>query len=164
MCGSRREMQDDRAGCGRRSKAMRLLALCVGAGVLASAGPATADAALRSAANGNLAAFSGGLVQTNGTLTAVSGGYGPDTQSFSAAYSGTGGGAASGSFQVRWKPGQTVSYGAAFELPTGFHAATAGLQTLLRWDSRPESSGAVEHEGVVIDYSNDMASLVDSTV
>ena len=164
MCGSRSRVQDDRAGCGRRGNAKRLLALCVGAGLLASAGPATADAALRSAANGNLAAFSGGLVQTNGTLTAVSGGYGQDTQSFSAAYSGTGGGAASGSFQVRWKPGQTVAYGAAFELPTGFHTATAGLQTLLRWDSRPESSGAVEHEGIVIDYSNNMASLVDTTV
>ncbi|MDQ6821731.1 MAG: hypothetical protein M3076_15590 [Actinomycetota bacterium] len=138
--------------------------MCLAIALIATLGPATAQAALLSAADENLAAFSGGLVQTNGTLTAVSGGYGRDAQSFSATYSGTGGGAASGSFQVRWKQGQTVSYGAAFELPTGFHSATAGSQTLLRWDSRPEASGAVEQEGVVVDYSNDTASLVDTTV
>jgi murein DD-endopeptidase MepM/ murein hydrolase activator NlpD len=160
---SRSRVPDSRRN-GGRCRIRQLSSLCLAIGLLAVIGTTSAHAALVSAANGNLAGFSGGLEQTNGMLTAVSGGYGQDTESFSAAYSGTGGGAASGSFQVRWKQGQTVTYGAAFDLPAGFHAATAGLQTLLRWDSRPASNGAVEQEGLVIDYSNDMASVVDTTV
>ena len=137
--------------------------LCAAAliGIIA---PTSAGAAVVSASDGNIAAFTGGLSQVNGTLTAVSDTYGADTQVFSASYSGTGGGSASGALNVNWKRGQTVAYGAAFELPSAFHTATQGQQTLLRWEGTPEQNGAVEQEGIVVDYSNDTASLIDTTV
>ena len=165
MSASRSSVQHDLPGGDRRGKTRWGLPLCLGVmALIPMLLPGTAQATLVSAADGNLAAFSGGLTQVNGTLAAVSGGYGADTQAFSATYSGSSGGVASGSFRVHWKQGQTVAFGAAFDLPTGFHAATAGQQTLLTWDSRPELNGAVEHEGVVVDYTDDTASLVDTTV
>jgi murein DD-endopeptidase MepM/ murein hydrolase activator NlpD len=127
--------------------------------------PASADASLLSAADGNLASFSGGLSQVNGTLTAIGGRYGRDTKTFGAMYSGSGPiGLASGSFKVRWKQGQTVAYGAAFYLPPGFHAATAGQQALLTWDNSPGNGGRYAQDGVVIDYSDNLAYLVAGTV
>jgi len=126
--------------------------------------PAAADARLLTAANGNLAAFDGGVSQVSGTLTAVDGTYGADSQIFQASYTGTSGGAASGSFNVNWKRGQTVAFGAAFELPSGFHTAVTGEQSLLRWGGAPESGGRIERDAVVIDYSDDTASLIAETV
>jgi murein DD-endopeptidase MepM/ murein hydrolase activator NlpD len=130
---------------------------------LALLAPAAAGATLLSAGNGNLAAFNGGVSQVNGTLTAVAGSYGADSRIFQSSYAGTGGGAASGSFKVKWNRGQTVAFGAAFELPSGFHTATAGEQSLLRWSGAREPGGSVEQDAVAIDYSDDTASLVAQT-
>jgi murein DD-endopeptidase MepM/ murein hydrolase activator NlpD len=73
-------------------------------------------------------------------------------------------GQASATFKVHWRQGQTVSYGAAFYLPQGFHTATTGHQALLRWDSFPGASGRVQQGGVVIDYRDNSGYLVTSTV
>ncbi len=84
---------------------------------------------------------------------------------FDASYSGTGGtGQASGTFNVAWTPGETVTFGAAFYLPPAFHTATEGEQTLLRWDSSPDSGGQVQQGGVVINYGDDSAYLIAKTV
>jgi hypothetical protein len=124
---------------------------------------ATAQAALVSAAAGQLGAFNGGITQLNGTLTAVDQPYGVDAQTFAATYTGTGAdGMARGSFNVHWTPGQAVTYGAAFNLPSGFHAAASGHQALLRWDNFPGRSGQVEQGGVVVDYSDNQGYLVDA--
>jgi murein DD-endopeptidase MepM/ murein hydrolase activator NlpD len=127
---------------------------------------APAAGAVLSASNGNLAAFTGGVTQAGGTLTAVSAADGTDTEAFDASYSGSGGGSgeASGAFNVAWSQGQTAVYGAAFYLPPGFHTATEGEQSLLRWDSAPDQSGQVQQGGVLINYGDDSAYLVSKTI
>ena len=126
---------------------------------------AGARAALVSATDGHLASFSGGISQVNGTLTAVSRRYAADAHTFAATYSGAGAtGIARGSFDVGWKPGQTVAYGAAFYLPPGFHTATEGQQALVIWDSFPGMGGRYFEGGVVVDYSDNSAYLVTDTI
>jgi murein DD-endopeptidase MepM/ murein hydrolase activator NlpD len=101
----------------------------------------------------------------NGTLLPVRARYGADTKVFLATYSGTSGTAAArGSLKVRWKPGQSVAYGAAFYLPANFHAAAQGQQALLRWDSVPGADGTVQQNGIVVDYSDNFAYLVAATI
>lgn len=137
--------------------------LLAAATMLIAAGPA--QAVLVSATNGHLHSFTGGISQVNGALSAVGQPYGADAQTFSATYTGSGpGGMARGSFNVHWRPGQTVVYGAAFNLPSDFHAASAGQQALLRWDNSPGRGGQIEQGGVVIDYSDNQAYLVDAVV
>jgi hypothetical protein len=132
---------------------------------IAAVAPGAADASLVSARAGNLGAFSGGIQQVNGTLTATGPGYGTDAATFAATYSGTGGaGQASGTFNVQWRQGQSVAYGAAFYLPPNFHAAPTGQQALLTWDSLPDVGGRSEQAGVVIDYSDNAGYLVANTV
>ena len=144
--------------------AFALLGLVVAVGIAAVA-PAAADASLVSARAGDLEAFSGGIQQVNGTLTATGPGYGADAATFAATYSGAGAaGQASGTFNVQWRQGQSVAYGAAFYLPPNFHTAPTGQQGLLTWDSLPDTSGRSEQDGVVIDYSDDAGYLVASTV
>lgn len=127
--------------------------------------PASADGALLSATDGNLASFSGGVSQVNGTLTSISVRYGRDARTFAATYSGAGAiGLASGAFSVHWKRGQAVAYGAAFYLPPAFHTATVGQQALLTWDNSPGTGGRYAQGGVVIDYSDDLAYLVSATI
>jgi murein DD-endopeptidase MepM/ murein hydrolase activator NlpD len=149
-----------------RSLGRAALLLCLGLVALVTMlTAAPARAALVSAADGDLASFSGGVSQLNGTLTAATGTYGADTEVFAATYSGNGaGGLARGSFNVGWKQGQTVAYGAAFYLPPGFHAATSGQQAVLRWDSFPGQAGRFEQGGVVVDYSDNLGYLVGATV
>jgi len=118
--------------------------------------PSAANATLVSARNGNLAAFSGGVSTTGGALTATADRYGGDRKTFSAAYTGPGGAAVGGSLSVDWTPGQRVAWGAAFRLAPGFHAATEGQHEIIGWE------GGVTQEGVVIDYSDDLAYLVSS--
>jgi hypothetical protein len=127
--------------------------------------PCTADAAVLSASDGNVASFSGGVWLVGGTLTASAVRYGSDTETFVATDSGAGSsGVASGSFNVRWRQRQTVTYGAAFYLPPGFHTAIAGQQALLRWDNSPGNRGTFQEGGVIIDYSDNLGYLVDDTV
>jgi hypothetical protein len=99
----------------------------------------------------------GGAGQAGGSTSPASG---------SAGQAGATGGAgqASATFKVHWRQGQTVSYGAAFYLPQGFHTATSGQQTLLRWDSFPGAAGRFQQGGVVIDYRDNSGYLVASTV
>jgi murein DD-endopeptidase MepM/ murein hydrolase activator NlpD len=118
--------------------------------------PTQARATLVSARDGNLAAFSGGISANGGTLTAVSDPYGADRKTFSAAYSGPGDATVSGTLTVDWTAGQTVAWGAAFRLALGFHAAAEGQQEIMGWQ------GAATQEGVVVDYSDNLAYLVSS--
>jgi murein DD-endopeptidase MepM/ murein hydrolase activator NlpD len=95
----------------------------------------------------------------------VSGGYGRDAEAFDATYSGNGGsGLARGSLAVRWRQGQSVSFGAAFYLPANFHAANTGQQVLLSWDSLPAADGTWERTAVVVDYSDNEGYLVHTTM
>jgi murein DD-endopeptidase MepM/ murein hydrolase activator NlpD len=126
------------------------------AALTAFALPPAANATLLAARNGNLAAFSGGISASGGTLTTIADKFGGDRKAFSAAYSGPGDGSVSGSLAVDWIPGQTVSWGAAFRLVPGFHAATEGQQELVGWQA---DSG---QEGVVVDYSDNLGYLVAS--
>jgi murein DD-endopeptidase MepM/ murein hydrolase activator NlpD len=146
------------------------LLLCIfGAqAALAAAG----RAAMVHAANGNLAAFSGGVNANGASFAAASSGYGTDSQGFAAAYQGSarsgvaaaaGAGTADGAFAVNWTAGQTVSFGASFRLPTGFHTATQGQQLLLAWNSAPGVDGSTQQGGVMIDYSTNLAYLVTNT-
>jgi hypothetical protein len=135
------------------------------AGLAVIVTPGSARAALYSARNGSLASFSGGISQVNATFAAVSDRYRSDTQTFAATYSGSGGpGVAQGTFNVRWRRRQSVTYGAAFYLPPSFHAATQGQQALIRWDSLPGSGGRFFEGGVVVDYSDNSAYLMSATV
>ena len=126
------------------------LVFCIAALAL----PTSASATLVSARNGNLAAFNGGISITGGTLTTPPNRYVSDRHTFAATYSGPGDAALSGALNVSWTPGQTVAWGAAFRLAPNFHAASSGLQELIGWNA-----GTVQ-EGVVIDYSDNLAYLV----
>jgi murein DD-endopeptidase MepM/ murein hydrolase activator NlpD len=118
--------------------------------------PSAADATLVAARNGNLAAFSGGVSASGGALTTVADQFGGDHKAFSASWSGSGNGSASGSLAVDWIPGETVAWGAAFRLASGFHAATEGQQELVGWES---DAG---QEGVVVDFTDNLGYLVAS--
>jgi murein DD-endopeptidase MepM/ murein hydrolase activator NlpD len=143
----------------------RLAAAALLASVTVLIATATAQATLVSASDGQLGSFTGGISQLSGALTAISQPYAGDAQTFSATYTGTGGaGLARGSFNVHWTPGQTVAYGAAFDLPSDFHAAPSGQQALLRWDNFPGRGGQIEQGGVVVDYSDNQGYLVDDLV
>jgi hypothetical protein len=162
--GARAAVAPQRRAGGRIRAAFALLGLVVAVGIAAVA-PAAADASLVSARAGDLGAFSGGIQQVNGTLTAGGPGYGADAATFAATYSGAGGaGQASGTFNVQWRQGQSVAYGAAFYLPPNFHTAPTGQQALLTWDSLPDVGGRSEQVGVVIDYSDNEGYLVANTV
>jgi hypothetical protein len=115
-----------------------------------------ASATLVSARNGNLAAFGGGVSTTGGALTVTADSYGADRKTFSATYSGPGDAAISGSLDVDWTPGESVAWGASFRLAPTFHAATEGQQELVGWQA---DTG---QEGVVVDYSDNLAYLVAS--
>jgi murein DD-endopeptidase MepM/ murein hydrolase activator NlpD len=82
--------------------------------------------------------------------------FGGDRKAFSANYSGPGNGSIGGSLAVDWVPGQTVSWGAAFRLAPGFHAATEGQQELVGWQADSAQ------EGVVVDFSDNSGYLVAS--
>lgn len=154
----------------------RVIAVAVTAAIAILA-PNGADAALLSARNGKLAAFSGGISQLGGTLTTVGGRYGTDTNTFAATFSGATGtetfaatssgaaasGVASASFKVHWKRGQRVTYGAAFYLPARFHSATTGQQALMIWDSVPGAGGREAEGGIAIDYATNRGYLVSGT-
>ena len=164
MPGARAAVARHRRAGGRIRAALALLGLVVAVGIAAVA-PAAADASLVSARAGNLGAFSGGIQQVNGTLTATGPGYGTDAATFAATYSGAGAaGQASGTFNVKWRQGQSVAYGGAFYLPPNFHTAPTGQQALLTWDSLPDVGGRSEQAGVVIDYSDNAGYLVANTV
>lgn len=136
------------------------LGLVVALGIIAVA-PGSAQATLVSARAGNLAAFSGGIQEVNGTLTGTGPAYRADAATFAATYSGSGGaGQATGAFNVSWRQGQSIAYGAAFYLPAGFHTAPTGQQMLLAWDSLPDASGRSAQDGVVIDYTDSDGYLV----
>lgn len=158
---SRAQPRHSRARGGIRAA----FACLVVAFAIAAVAPGTAKATLLSARAGNLGAFSGGIQQVNGTLTATGPPYGLDAATFAATYSGAGGaGQATGTFNVRWRQGQSVAYGAAFYLPANFHTAPTGQQTLIAWETPPDASGRTEQEGVAIDYSDDAGYLVENTV
>ena len=164
MPGARAAVGRHRRAAGRIRAAFALLGLVVAVGIAAVA-PAAADASLVSARAGDLGAFSGGIQQVNGTLTGTGPGYGADAATFAATYSGAGGaGQASGTFNVQWRQGQSVAYGAAFYLPSNFHTALTGQQALLTWDSLPDTGGQSEQAGVVIDYSDNAGYLVANTI
>jgi murein DD-endopeptidase MepM/ murein hydrolase activator NlpD len=131
-------------------------ALAVVTALTAFALAPAAGASLVAARNGNLSAFSGGVSTTGGELTAVPARYGADHSVYSAAYSGPGDAAVSGSLAVDWTVGQTVAWGAAFRLAPNFHGATEGQQELMGW-----TAGATQ-EGVTVDYSDNEAYLVAS--
>ncbi len=142
----------------------RLIALILCACATEFVFAATGNASLVHAANGSLSSFSGGVTADNATFTSVHRGYGSDKQAFRAQYPGTAGsGTAYGALAVSWAPGQTVTYGAAFRLPHGFHAATQGQQLLLGWSSAPGTDGSTQQGGVVIDYSDNLGYLVTNT-
>lgn len=141
-----------------------LLGLALGV-LIAIVAAGSARAALVSASDGNLAAFTGGVSQVNGTLTTVPNRYGADGETFAAQYAGTGAsGAASGSFNVHWTQGQTAVYGAAFYLPTDYHAASSGQQGLITWDNSPGTGGTIVQGGVIVDYSDNSGYLVTTTI
>lgn len=159
------------------ARKLLILSLTVAAPALAAMfAPATANAAIQTAKDGNLRAFSGGVSVLDGTLQSSSRSYGGDRRTFAANYlGGTGSnGYARGSFKVHWTPGETVVYSAAFFLPATFHSATSGQQPsfhsadsgqqwLIRWDTFPGSGGRILQGGVVVDYGSDSASLVSAT-
>ena len=162
--GARAAVARHRRAGGRIRAAFGFLGLVVALGIAAVA-PGAAEATLVSARAGDLGAFSGGIQQVNGALTASGPAYGADAATFAATYSGTGAaGQASGTFNVHWRQGQSVAYGAAVYLPPNFHTALTGQQALLTWDSLPDTSGRSEQDGVVIDYSDDAGYLVANTV
>ena len=164
MPGARVAVARHRRPGGRIRAAFGFLGLVVAFGI-AAVGPGAADATLVSARAGDLGAFSGGIEQVNGALTASGPAYGADAATFAATYSGTGAaGQASGTFNVQWRQGQSVAYGADFYLPPDFHTALTGQQVLLAWDSLPDTSGRSEQDGVMIDYSDDAGYLVANTV
>ncbi len=143
---------------------MPLLCLALAA-LIAIVAAGSAQAALVSASDGNLAAFTGGVSEVNGTLTPAPNRYGADGETFAAQYAGTGAsGTASGSFNVNWTQGQTVVYGAAFYLPPDFHAASSGQQALITWNNSPGTGGTVVQGGVIVDYSDNSGYLVTTTI
>ena len=151
--GARAAVARHRRAGGRVRAAFAFLGLLVALAIAASV-PAVAEATLVSARAGELGAFSGGIQQVNGTLTAAGPAYGADGATFAATYSGMGtAGQASSTFNVQWRQGQSVAYGAVFYLPPNSHTAPTGQQALLTWDSLPDTSGRSEQAGVVIDYS-----------
>ena len=144
---------------------MARLLLSVLTAVLGLVAPASAQAALTTAAGGRLGAFTGGVAQVGGSLTAAAQPYGSDPQTFAATTSGTGAGSlARGTINVHWKQGQSVAYGAALYLPPGFHAAATGQQALLRWDSFPGIGGRFEQGGVIVDYGDGQGYLIGASV
>jgi Polysaccharide lyase len=161
--GARAAVARHRRADGRIRAALASLGLIVAVGIVAIA-PGAAGATVVSAGGGDLGGFSGGIQQVNGTLTAAGPGYRTDTATFAATYSGAGAGQASGTFNVQWRQGQSVAYGASFYLPPNFHTAPTGQQMLLAWDSLPDTSGRSEQAGVAIDYSDDAGYLVANTV
>ena len=132
----------------------RVAAIASAVALAALLAPVSASATLSIARNGNLAAFNGGVSTQSGTLTSAPNAYENDRSTFVATYADPGNAAVTGSFNVSWTPGQSVAWGAAFRLAPSFHAATSGLHELMGW-----SAGTVQ-EGVVIDYSDNLAYLV----
>ncbi len=165
MPGSRIEAVGQAHSVERHRRRLGPLLLLVLATLATLFAASSANAALETASDGNLGSFSGGVWQVDGTLTAAGSRYGSDTEIFAASYSGAStSGVASGSLDVRWRPRQTVAYGAAFYLPPGFHTAIEGQQALLRWDNSPGTDGTFEEGGVIVDYSDNLGYLVDATV
>lgn len=78
-----------------------------------------------------------------------------------AAYAGGGAnGYARGIFDVAWPAGSTVTYGAEFRLPRGFHRRLQGQVALLRWDNWPSHRESADQGGIVIDPPRGQARLV----
>ena len=141
MPGARAAVARHRRAGGRIRAAFAFLGLVVAVGIAAVA-PAAADASLVSARAGDLGAFSGGIQQVNGTLTATGPGSGADAATFAATYSGAGGaGQASGTFNVQWRQGQSVAYGAAFFLPPTSTRRQPVSRRCSRGTASPTSAG-----------------------
>lgn len=129
---------------------------------LTALGPA-ASAATLSAANGRLSAFpSQGAY--GGSLGTARGGYAGDTWAFAARVSGASGYEYSrGRFNVAWTAGSTVTYSAAFLLPSSFATARTGQVALMGWDNYGVARDW-EEDALNVNLGNDRASLVHETV
>jgi hypothetical protein len=100
-----------------------------------AAGHATVSTASTEFSTGTLFGFSQ-ISELNGSISAESTfGYSGSTAAL-ATYDGTGeNGYARGVWNVQWEENESVWYGAAYYLPTGFLANVQGQVDLMRWDN-----------------------------
>jgi hypothetical protein len=78
-----------------------------------------------------------------------------------ATYRGAGiNGFARGLRNVNWGDGETVTYGAAFFLPRGFHSRVQGAVSLVRWDNWPSHGKAGDVGGLVLWGSDHKVHLI----
>jgi hypothetical protein len=74
---------------------------------------------------------------------------------------GAGGNAfARGIFNVDWREGESVHYGAAYYLPKGFKTSMQGQVDLLRWDNFPLDAERTDRSGIVVNDVDKRARLV----
>jgi hypothetical protein len=81
-------------------------------------------------------------------------------QSAKAVFNGGGNGYSRGIWNVDWRDGDEVSYGAAFYLPVGFKATMQGQVDLLRWDNYTVDPTATDRSGIIINNYDKKARIV----
>lgn len=75
-------------------------------------------------------------------------------------FAGNGNGYARAVRRISWRPGQTVTFGAAFYLPRGFRAKQQGAVALIRWDNWPTRGRRGDFGGLVLFESDGRLHLV----
>lgn len=63
---------------------------------------------------------------------------------------GTGNGYSRAVYDVRWRDGREIRYGARLRLPEGFRDAMGGQVAIIRWDNYGANPGATERGGLAI--------------
>lgn len=110
-----------------------------------------------SVASGDLSGFSQ-LNRLQGSLTVASH---AGRRAAQALYDGRGAnGYARAIYNVHWKRGQDVAYGASFYIPRATFDAIQGQLALMRWDDYPEHPAAANYGGVVIFVGDHRAHLI----
>ena len=136
-----------------RIRAAALCAACLPLVPLSA--PAEADARVVPRASSGLQGFDQ-LNAVGGTLSYQRRAPGGRRGVARATYRGPGNGYSRGIFNVSWRNGERVRYGARFYLPRGFHRRMQGQVDILRWDTWPRD----DRSGIVIYGSDRRARLV----
>jgi hypothetical protein len=63
-------------------------------------------------------------------------------------------------YNVHWKRGQDVAYGASFYIPSTTLAAVQGQLALMRWDDYPKHPGAANYGGLVLFVGDHRAHII----
>jgi hypothetical protein len=140
-----------------------LLACLLLALAILAAGPAAARAdvsPLYATLEGGFGAFSQTNVETGTLALSRSRAYEGATSAF-ASYSGGGeNGYSRGIWNVNWRDGEDVWFGAAYYLPAGFHSNIQGQVDLVRWDNWVSHPDDTDWGGVSIYGSDHRARLL----